>query len=76
MDGNDVMVQIDVGICMTHSITEITKALESMVASEMIGSFRVSEDGFNIRQVGVDHNRRECSKLLNSNIAKVLPIFN
>lgn len=63
MSGDDVIVLIDVGKCMTQSSEQIYNALQSMVASGMIGSFRVSEEGFNVRQIGVDQNRRECSKL-------------
>lgn len=63
MSGDDVIVMIDVGKCMTQSPEQIYNALQSMVASGMIGPFRVSEEGFNVRQIGVDQNRRECSKL-------------
>ena len=63
MKDDDVFVLVDIGMCMTYTIHDVTRAILSFVSSGTIGRFRVSEDGFRIRQIGVDTQRRECSKL-------------
>nr|XP_018666843.1 basement membrane-specific heparan sulfate proteoglycan core protein [Ciona intestinalis] len=61
MKGGDVYAMVDVGMCMGQSIDEVTDALQSLVRDGMIGSFRVSDSGFSIRQIGVDSGRVECA---------------
>ena len=63
MIDDDVIVLIDVGTCMFNSQRDVTGALLSLVSSGMIGRFRVSNEGFSLRQIGIDSGRRECSKL-------------
>lgn len=64
VDSGDVMGLVDVGMCMVHSITEVKNAIMSLVGVGRIGDFRVSEEGFSIRQIGVDHERSECRKIM------------
>jgi len=62
MKGEDVFVLIDIGMCMTQTIHDVTRAILSLISTGNIGRFRVSDDGFRIRQIGIDSQRRECRK--------------
>ena len=65
MKEDDVIVLIDVGICTTNTIDDVRRALLSLISSGMVGRFRVSENDFRIRQIGIDTQRRECSEFSN-----------
>ncbi len=63
VDG-DVMMTVDIGMCGSEDQSKLEPLIRDLVESGVIGRFRSSELGFEMRSIGVDPDRPECGELL------------
>ena len=61
VDG-DVVAMVDIGMCAAYSQADIQSSIRKIMATGYIGSFRVSDENFAMRHIGVDQDRSECCK--------------
>ena len=52
---------VDIGMCGSDQLTYLEPVVYRLVRGGVLGSYRMSTDGFNMRSIGLD-SRADCSE--------------